>query len=292
VEKTQARHRLRWGLAATGAAVFVAAGGFAAWTVVDGETSHSTASTTQPSTTKVQREIDQRLAVRGTPVVHAVAASAVQTGFERLLTSSAIAFTYTSQGTESGKLAATGVVVPPTRSLEIRRTTTLDSGGTVTDVRRVVNGIVYLRVIDQSGPTTWSTSPVSAEPQADFYLVLTAGGEADGSTNGLIDLLRTAPFSVTRLPGASTRYRFRLQASNVEAYYAAMGNVQPLPPNVEPVSAIEVTLGPDLTITALSAYGTVFDDGEAIGPAIIDIHYMPTGPQSIEAPPASEIRSP
>lgn len=291
MQQTQARHRLRWGLVATGAAVVVAAAGLGAWAVVDGRTSRSTPSTVGPPASKIGREIDQRLAVQGTPVAHAVAAAAVQTGFDRLLASPAIAVNYASKGTESGNLTATGVVVPPTRSLDLRRTTSLEAGGTVTDVRRVVDGIQYLRVIDQTGPTPWDTSPVSAEPQAYFDVALTAGGEADGSTNGLIELLRNAPFSVTRLPGTPTRYRFRLSASRVEAYYAAIGNAQPLPPDVEPVSAIEVTLGPDQTITALSAYGTVFDDGEAIGPAIIDIHYMPTGPQSIEAPPASEIRN-
>ena len=259
-------------VAAAGALIVLGVAVVAVRAVVDDGSGGPTVTSVPAPAARLRREIDKRLAVTGTTVAAPTAVQALKAGVDRLLQAPAVDLNYTTEGTEAGHVTATGVVVPSTRALDLRRTTDLDSGRVVVDERRVVNGTVYLRVIDRAGPGApgpWDSSPVAAEPQADFDRVLTAGGDADGSTRELIDLVQTPPFTASRLPGEAARFRFLRR---------------------DPVSAVEFTVGPDGALTDLSAYGTVFEDGEPIGPAVIDIHYRPTPPQSIVAPPPAELR--
>lgn len=276
-----------------GAVLVIAAAVVGVRAAVHGGSSGSAATTVPASVAKLRRQIDQRLSVSGTPVARTQAVEALTTGMNRLLQSPAVDVSYITEGTEAGRVSATGVVVPPTRSLELKRTTSLDSGGVVSDERRVVGDTLYLRVIDRAGPgvsAPWDSTPVNSEPKSDFDRALTAAGDADGSAPELLELVRRGPFEATLLPGAAARYRLRIPARQLAAHYASNGNSQPLPPDVYPVSVIEFTVGADGVLADLSAYGTVFDDGEPIGPAVVDIHYRPGARQSIEAPPASEMR--
>jgi len=277
-----------------GALVIVAAAVVGVPALVDRSgSSRSTATTVAPSVAKLRREIDRRLAVSGAPVPRSTALEVLRTGLDRLLRLPAIALSYTSEGTAAGHGSATGVVVPASRSLDLQLTTSLDNGAVVNEQRRVVNNTLFVRVIDRAGPgvtAPWDSTPVSAEPQSDFDSVLTGGGDANGSTAELLDLLATAPFAVTRLPGSAARYRFVLSARAVEADLAAKGGPPAGTPAAYPTSVVDFTIGPDLVLTDLSAYGTVFDEQEPIGPAVIDIHYHPTTAQPIEPPPPNEMR--
>ena len=254
----------------------------------------SSPTTVPPAVAQLQREIDRRLAAPdGTPVATSVAADLLQAAATGLQGVPAVAVSYTADGTQDGRVSATGTVVPATRSFDLRRTTSLEGGAAVTDERRVVNGTVYVRVIDQAGPgvsAPWDRAPVSSEPEQDFDGVFTAEGTAMGHLVDLPSLVRGAGFTASRLAGTAERYQLRAPADRVAQYYIAQGNplAQRMPP--QSTSVLEFTIGPDHVLTDLSAYGTVFEDGEPIEPAVIDIHYRPSSPVVIAAPPPVELR--
>jgi hypothetical protein len=262
--------------------------------VSGGAGSASTATTVPAATAQLQREVDRRLALpSGSSVPTPVAADALQAGITGLLGLPAIDLSYTADGTQDGRVTATGTVVPGNRSFELRRATSLEGGAAVTDERRVVNGTVYVRVIDQAGPgisAPWDSAPVSAEPEQDFDGVFTADGTAMGHLVDLAALVRGAGFTATRMPGSAQRYQLRVPAEKIAQYYIAQGNplAQPMPANS--TSVVEFTVRPDHVLTDLSAYGAVFEDGEPIEPAVIDIQYRPAPPAVIVAPAPSELR--
>ena len=273
----------------------VAGAAFAVSALVGGGSgSHSSATTVPVATGQVQREIDGRLgAVRGTPVPTPVVAETLQAGIEGLLRLPAVGISYTSDGTQAGRVNATGTIVPGSRSFELRRTTSLEGGAAVTDERRVVDGTVYVRVIDRAGPgvsAPWDSSPVSAEPQQDYDGVFTSEGQAMGPLSGLAALARDAGFTATRLPGDAVRYQLRAPAQKVAEYYATRGSPSAQPVSPQSTSVMEFTVGPDHVLTDLSAYGTIFEDGEAIEPAVVDIHYRAAPPVVIAAPAPADLR--
>ena len=292
-----AENRPRWIAPAVALAVVALAGAVIGIITATSRDPASPPSTTVPASIKdLRREVRDRLAAPGSPVPTADAVTLFQAGVDRLLQLPAVQVSYTASGTDAGRVQAEGTVLPATKSLSVSRTTALPDGASFTEERRVVDGTIYVRLLDQQGPAAtpvpWDQAPIDAQPQPDYELIFTGGGRAGRSLEQLSELLRTASFTATRLSADGMTYRLSVPARGVEEYYESkMGHPVDHGGSAPGTSAFEFTIGDDGTLTRLAAYGTVYQDDEPVEPALVEVHYRAASPSPITPPPPGDLRS-
>ena len=234
--------------------------------------------TTLPaSVAKLQGEIDRRMAVPGDPIPTPAAVDALQWGISRLLQSPAVEVHVMKEGTDPGAVKTTAVVLPAARALDQQRTMTLENGAVLTEDRRLVDGVVYVRTDDELSPdipAPWDRAPASDLTNDEVDRTFTAEGALGSTLDALAQQLRGASFVASTVVDATSAKVYRLRA----------------PTATGTTAAFEFTLGPGDVLTRLSAYGTVFVDGEPLDHAVVDVTYAPTAARPVTAPPTEELR--